>query len=322
MKYLVTGAAGFIGAHLARRLLEEGHEVWVVDNLSTGKRENVPPGAEFLEFDIASRDLDAALPKVPFDAVLHLAAQSSGEISHEAPTVDLLSNVFGTLQLLKLCRERGVPRFVYASSMAVYGLTERLPVAEDDRFVPHSFYGINKLAAEHYVEHFRKAGLKTTVLRMFNVYGPGQNLGNMKQGMVSIYLAYVLAGEPLLVKGSADRFRDFIYIDDVVAAWLAALREPVSEGRVYNLGTGRRTTVGQVITELMAAFGHAPGAYSVQFGAPTPGDQFGMQADIRRIQRELGWEPRIGLSEGIRRMVEWARSLPAAAPGARAGHGR
>lgn len=308
MKYLVTGGAGFIGSHIARRLVDGGHEVWVVDNLSTGKRQNIPDSGRFLEADISRADFVSALPRIRFDAVLHLAAQSSGEISHENPAYDLMTNAFGTLQLLRWCQDHSVPHFLYASSMAVYGLVDEFPVREDLKCEPSSFYGITKLAGEHYVRRFQSERLRTTVFRMFNVYGPGQNLVNMKQGMVSIYLAYVLAGEKLQVRGSKDRFRDFVYIDDVVDAWTAALNPPQSWGKTYNLGSGRQTYVWELIDELLVAFGHVAKTYPVEYGASTPGDQFGIYADISRIRHDLRWEPQTDLETGLSRMVRWARS--------------
>jgi UDP-glucose 4-epimerase len=308
MRYVVTGAAGFIGSHIARRLREDGHDVVILDNLTTGFRSNVPDGCELFELDIADgRALDS-VPEMHCDAVLHLAAQSSGEISHDDPLLDLRTNTFGTLQLLHWARRRGIERFLYASSMTVYGLIDELPIREDARFTPHSFYGIHKLASEHYVEHFAKAGMRTTVLRMFNVFGPGQNLANMKQGMVSIYLASMLRSGRVLVKGSKDRFRDFIDIDDVVSAWIAALQSPAAWGRTYNVGRGMPVTVEKLLSELEAAGGYAPGTLPIEYAAGTPGDQFGVYADVDAIKRDLGWTPRVNLHDGLRKMAAWARS--------------
>lgn len=310
----MTGGAGFIGSNIARRLLADGHRVWVVDNLSTGNARNVPEGAEFVELDISEPRVADRLPNYPFEAVMHLAAQSSGQISHESPQLDVMTNLFGTLQLLDWARATGVRRFLHGSSMAVYGLTEESPIREDARFVPHSFYGINKLASEHYLTHFQSQGLSTTAFRMFNVYGPGQNLANMKQGMVSIYLAYLLAGDKLQVKGSVERFRDFIYIDDVVEAWVRALDAPTADGRVFNLASGRATLVRELIAGLMRAFGYDATTYPVEYLDPTPGDQFGIYADISRIRSELKWEPQVDLASGLQRTVSWARALPAGKP--------
>jgi len=308
-RYLVTGGGGFIGAYLARRLLEGGHHVVVIDNLSTGNRDNVPSGACYVNIDVSQPKDMARIPAGPFDAVLHLAAQSSGQISHEDPGRDLNTNALGTLLLLDWAQGQGIPRFLYASSMAIYGLTEKMPVHESQPLDPYSFYGISKLAAEGYVRHYAKRGMKTTIFRMFNVYGPGQNLANLKQGMVSIYLAYLAQGQPVLVRGSLDRFRDFTYIDDIVDAWELALDNPKAHGQVYNLASGRKTLVSELLTELIRAWGHDPETYSIESGEGTPGDQFGIYADISSATRDLRWEPRVPLSEGIKRMAAWAKGL-------------
>lgn len=309
--YLVTGGAGFIGAHVARGLLDQGHGVVILDNLSTGKEVNLPSRCRFLNLDISRPEDLELVPHEPFDAVLHLAAQSSGEISHEDPAHDLHANALGTLSLLEWCRRHGVSRFLYASSMAIYGLTDQLPVREDQNLDPYSFYGISKQAAEQYVRHYSKQGMDTTILRMFNVYGPGQDLGNLKQGMVSIYLAYLALGEPILVKGSLDRFRDFIYIDDVVDAWLKCLCNPNSYGQVYNLGTGQKTLVRELLPQLISAWGQDPSVYPIEEQGGTPGDQFGIYPDVTSLRRDTGWEPKVSLAEGLSRMTSWAAKITA-----------
>ncbi len=309
MKYLVTGGAGFIGSAIANRLVSKGHQVYILDNLLTGFASNVPKGAEFLEHDISDRSTFNRLPDIRFDAVFHLAAQSSGEISHEEPAYDLLTNTLGTLLLLRWCRDHSVKRFLYASSMGIYGDVPDMPVSEDRCCLPLSFYGITKQASENYIRYFSSNGMQTTVFRMFNVYGPGQNLSNMKQGMVSIYVAYVLRGEPIVVKGPRDRFRDFIYIDDVVEGWLQSLDAHQTSGKTYNLATGTRTKVHDLIESLLRAFGQEHEAYPIQYADGTPGDQFGIYADVSRLQRDLGWQPRVALDEGLRRMVQWARHI-------------
>jgi UDP-glucose 4-epimerase len=305
---LITGGAGFIGAQLAQRCLADGWGVCVVDNLSTGRRENVPPDARLLELDLSDPASFGRLPEERFAAVFHLAAQSSGEISSEDPRRDFRVNVAGTVELLGWAREHA-ERFLFASSMAVYGQPSERTVTEETPLVPLSYYGWGKAVAEEYVRRFNRPGFATTSFRFFSVYGPGQNLENMKQGMISIYLAYVLRGEPILVKGSLDRFRDFVYIDDVVEAWMAALNEPRSFGRVYNIGTGRATTVAETLDALVLAFGHDPCAYPRRAGDPTPADQFGLAADAKRAREELGWSPRVDLGEGLSRMADWARGI-------------
>lgn len=308
---LVTGGAGFIGSHLARRLIREGWSVDVVDNLSTGYRENIPEGAAFLNVDVSRNDLATLLPAKRYDAVFHLAAQSSGEISFDDPSYDLRTNCQSTVLLLGWCKTNGTSRFLYTSSMSIYGDQAVQPVAETAVPVPKSFYGIGKLASEAYTHVYSAFGIHSTSLRLFNVYGPGQNLANMRQGMVSIFLAYILKNQEVIVKGSPERYRDIIYINDVIDAYLACLDNPATYGQPYNVGTGRRTTVGELIDTELRAFGYAPGEYPVNFTTGTPGDTFGIQADITALQAATGWTPKTDLRTGLGSMVEWAKSLPA-----------
>ena len=309
MRVLITGGAGFIGGHLARRLVEGGDRVVVVDNLRTGRRENVPVCAEFIELDLDRPDFLSRLPKVDFDAVCHLAAQSSGPASAEMPYYDFQANAGSTVLLSRWCLERGMPRFLYASSMAVYGNAVTLPIKESAPCLPISYYGVSKLTSEHVLRLAAVEGLNPTSFRMFSVYGPGQNLSNIKQGMVSIYLAYLLHGAPVPVTGSVKRFRDFVYIDDVVDAWLRALTSPVTPSLEYNLGSGQGTTVSEIIAALVVALG-LPEDHPIEELPGFASDQFGLYADITRAGVELGWRPTVSLDEGLRRMVAWARAQP------------
>jgi len=273
---LITGGAGFIGSHIARRLISLNHTVTIIDNLSTGDEENIPTGADFIEADISKKKTYSFLSAKKFDAVLHLAAQSSGEVSNEKPDSDLKVNTLSTLLLLKWCAKNKIPRFMYASSMAVYGNPLHNPVSENEVCRPLSFYGISKMSSEHYIQHFSRQGLATTCFRMFSVYGPGQNMANMKQGMVSIFLTYLLKGEKIWVKGSGDRFRDFMYIDDVVDVWCSAIDNERTYGKIYNLATGKKTLVRKLVENEMTLFGVNPHTYPVKYKGITPADQFGL----------------------------------------------
>jgi UDP-glucose 4-epimerase len=299
--YLVTGAAGFIGSAVARRLVEHGHRVVTIDNLSTGFRENIPSGVEFVRGDCQDDWLISSLRAFRFDAILHIAGQSSGEISFDDPIYDLQANTQSTLLLLKFARETGCRKFVYAGSMSVYGDQPDRPVSEEAHTQPKSFYGAGKLASEHYMRIFQQQhGVQTTALRLFNVYGPGQNLENLRQGMVSIFLAQALRDGRIVVKGSPERYRDFVYIDDVVEAFCLATERSSSGFSVFNVATGVRTTVSALL-ELIQDF--LPEPAPVEYTGSTPGDQFGMYADISKIQRELNWQPSVGLSAGLKKMV-------------------
>ncbi len=304
---IVTGGAGFIGSHIARALIEKGYKVWVVDNLSTGFESNIPVGAEFIQLDISDPASYSKLPTCrESDVVFHLAAQSSGETSHDQPQVDLMCNALGTLLILDWCHKNNLRRFLYASSMAIYGDVASLPVKETQECKPLSLYGISKLTAENYINHFAKRGINATIFRIFSAYGPGQDLNNLKQGMVSIYLSFLLNEQPVLVKGSRDRFRDLTYIDDIVKAWLMVMDNKNTFGKTYNLGIGKKTLVSELIEEEIKTFGYNPSTYPVIDADPTPADQFGLYADVSQLESDLGWAPQISLESGLREMVKWA----------------
>ncbi len=305
-KALVTGGAGFIGSHLSRRLLNKGWKVFIVDNLSTGFKSRLPSEAEVITLDITSDDFVEYLPEEKFHAVFHLAGQSSGEVSFDDPVYDLKANCISTLRLLDWCLHHNIKRFIYPSSISVYGEKEKQPVKEDAVPMPVSFYGVGKLASESYARIYSGMGLNTTSLRLFNVYGPEQNTQNLRQGMISIYMAYLLKGDEILVKGSPDRFRDFIYIDDVIDVWIKCIDNPNTYGKTYNVASGVKTTVRELLSDLIKTFGYDPLSYPVKFEGHSPNDIFGIYADISAIKEVLEWEPRVSLTEGLKKIVSWA----------------
>lgn len=309
--YLVTGGAGFIGAALASRLLAAGHEVVIIDNLSTGFLSNVPAGATFFEGDCHDAMLYNALPHHSYAAIFHIAGQSSGEISFDDPVYDLQTNAQSTLLLLQFAKRVGCRRLVYASTMSVYGEQPDVPVAEDFPTTPKSFYGVGKLASEHYLSIYRQYGIESAALRLFNVYGPGQNMNNLRQGMVSIYLAQALKNRRIHVKGAADRFRDFVYIDDVVDAFLLFETHQLGEHHVFNVGTGVRSTVRDLIERIRVLL---PFDVDVHYEGNTPGDMFGIRADSQRALQQAGWVAQVDLASGLQRMVNWALPLCGEAP--------
>lgn len=303
MKYLVTGAAGFIGAAIASRLIDEGNEVITIDNLSTGSEENIPEGTIFYRGNTYDESIISELELYKFDAIIHMAGQSSGEVSFEMPVYDAKTNIQSTLLLLDYAKRYKIKRFVYASSMSVYGDVGDILVTEDMAAVPKSFYAAGKLASENYMSIYSKEyGIANTALRFFNVYGVGQNMDNLKQGMVSIYMAQAIKNKHIIVKGSKDRYRDFVYIDDVVSAVQKSLS--IQTGyHCYNVAAGRATRVEELIKLIC---NELPYEVKVDYVDGTPGDQFGIFGSSALIERELGWEPTINLEEGIKNMTEWA----------------
>jgi UDP-glucose 4-epimerase len=305
MSALITGGAGFIGSHVAKMLLDGGHDVTIVDNLSSGFLENIPEKATLLKLDISDEKFVKRLKDVDADIVIHMAAQASGEGSFDNPAYDLRTNALGTLMLLDWAADHCV-KFIFTSSMGVYGdsmakLTEKSPA------VPKSFYGVGKCASENYIRIFNDMGLDTTVLRLFNVYGPGQNMSNMKQGMVSIYMAYIGQGKPILVKGPLDRFRDFVYIDDVVRAVKMCIERAQSGGKTFNVCTGRKTTVKGLLDMIVESFGYEKGKYPITIGPRTPRDQDGAYGSYDYIYKTIGWEPTINLEAGVAIMTDWVK---------------
>jgi UDP-glucose 4-epimerase len=187
--------------------------------------------------------------------------------------------------------------------MSIYGDPEYLPVDESHPLRPKTFYAAAKISAEAYIKFYQTLGIDTTIFRLFSVYGPGQNLENRMQGMLSIYLSYMLSGEPVIIKGSGKRFRDFVYIDDVVDAWVSSLFNPAAYGKVYNVASGKRTTVEGLIKLLKAGFDSKD--HPVEYKSGTPGDQFGVVGDVSRIRKELKWRPRTDIGAGISRMIKF-----------------
>ena len=311
-RIVVTGGAGFIGSHLVDGLLDAGYSVGVIDNESTGSRGNLAAEADFVHGDVRNpRDLRAIFDPIP-DAVLHIAGQASIRLAYSDPQADLGVNVVGTVNVLQQCLALGVPRLVFASSMTIYGSPERVPTPESEAPDPVSFYGITKYAAERYV-HLTGArtdldsGLDVTSLRMFNVYGPRQSLSNPYQGVLAIFLGNMLRGEPITLHGDGEQSRDFVYIDDVVRAWISCLEDSRSVGKVLNVGSGAPTSVNQLCDAVLEQFGHSRADYDVKNDSQQQGDVRSSAADISAIQQTLDWAPQVPFAEGLRKTVLWAQ---------------
>lgn len=306
MNYLVTGAAGFIGSAIAGKLMKAGNSVVTVDNLSTGFKSNIPDGCTFIEGNVYDGGVIAQLEKYNFDAIIHIAGQSSGEVSFEKPVYDLQTNAQSTLMLLDHARKHNIRKFVFASSMAVYGDQECEYVNETILPTPKSFYAVGKLASENYMRIFSNMfGIQCTALRFFNVYGIGQNMSNLKQGMASIYLAMALSDNHIVVKGTKDRFRDFVYIDDVVNSVLLSLNRVKGDiFEVYNVSTGKKQTVEKVIEFITNTLNTG---VTVEYVSGTPGDQHGIYGNNKKIQNDLKWQPHYTFEKGMSMMIEWAK---------------
>lgn len=301
MKILVTGGAGFIGSHLVDRLIQEGNEVVVVDNLSTGKRKHINRKANFYKLDIQSKRMDKVLRNERPLVVVHLAAQMDIRHSTEDPQFDAQVNILGTINLLEHAVRHGVRKVTFASSGgAVYGEQEVFPAPESHRTEPLSPYGISKLAGEKYLAYYANAtGLRYVALRFANVYGPRQD-SEGEAGVVAIFTKKMLQGEQPIINGTGKQTRDFIYVDDVVESILVTLGEEVQG--IFNVGTGQETSINEgyrILKELTQS------SCKDLFGAAKKGEQYRSVLDVRKIRETFGWDPQMSFEEGLRKTVEY-----------------
>lgn len=309
MKALVTGGAGFIGSHVTERLLREGYDVRVLDNFSTGRRENLLElggEVELVEGDIQSYERAHAAVR-GCDVVVHQAALPSVPRSVQDPLTSNASNVIGTLNVLLAARDSGVGRVVYASSSSVYGSDETLPKSEDLPAVPISPYAVAKLAGEGYCRSFWEVyDLETVALRYFNVFGPRQDPLSQYAAVVPNFILAFLSDQAPTVYGDGTQTRDFTYIENVVEGTLLALRADAVAGKVFNIACGEQVSVNRLIEELRAITGKELEPSYVDARA---GEIMHSHADVSRAARELGYRPAIGLEEGLRLTTAHFESL-------------
>ena len=312
-RVLVTGGAGFIGSNLTDRLLAEGHEVTVVDDLSTGKlhnlhqaRRNPDLPLSFQRVDITSNALDRVFAKAEPEVILHLAAQIDVRRSVEDPVHDAMVNVIGTVNLLETGRRYGVGKIVMATSGGcIYGEPQaaELPIDEAYPGHPHSPYGASKRGVEEYLHTYEALyGLRWTSLALANVYGRRQDPGG-EAGVVSIFGGRMLAGEPVTIFGDGEQTRDFVFVDDVVHAFVLSMER--GDGLRFNIGTGEQTSVNQLFGEMAGITGYQERPNS---GAARPGELLHISLDTRLAAAELGWKPWTTLPEGLAETVAWLRS--------------
>ena len=303
MKVIVTGGAGFIGSHLVDRLIQEGHEAVVVDNLSTGKRKHVNRAARFYKLDVQSPRLERVFRKERPSVLMHLAAQMDIRRSVEDPIFDAQSNILGTINVLEQAVHHGSRKVVFASSGgAIYGEQEVFPAPESHPTRPLSPYGISKLAGEFYLAYYQQhSGIQYVSLRYSNVYGPRQD-PHGEAGVVAIFTQKMLSGEQPIVNGTGRQTRDFVFVEDVVDAHLAVMGKDVQG--CYNVGVGEETS----INELFGMLADLTKSGSKQVHGPAKkGEQARSVVDSTKLRQELGWEPRTPLSEGLSRTVEFFR---------------
>ena len=304
MNILITGGAGFIGSHIADTMVEAGHSVVVLDDLSTGRRQNLNPAARFVQGDIRDTGLGALFASEQFDVVVHQAAKANVRESLAEPVHYADVNVLGSLNLLEQSRKYGVKKFLYASTGgAAYGEPRQLPVPETHPVNPLDPYGASKHHVEHYLFLYRaNYGLAYTVLRYPNVFGPRQDpLG--EAGVVAIFTNKMLRGEPLVINGTGEQERDFVYVSDVARANLLALDK--GDGEIFNIGAGRGTNVNQIFDHL-SELTHYP--LPAAHGPAKLGEVYKIYLDASKAKQVLAWEPQVKLDEGLGRTVEHFRA--------------
>lgn len=304
MNILVTGGAGFIASHIADAFIEAGHNVVIIDNLTTGREDNINPKAKFYKADIRD-DLTKIFEEHNFDIVNHHAAQIDVRRSVTDPIYDAQVNILGTLNLLQNSIKFGVKKFMFASTGgAVYGEQDYFPADENHKQQPLSPYGISKLAVEKYLYFYKEVhGLKYTILRYANIYGPRQNpLG--EAGVVCIFLDKILAGDQPVINGTGEQTRDYVYVKDVVKANLLTLNEEVSE--VYNVGTGIETSVNELFRLINENFNNK---IKEVHGPAKPGEQMRSVISSEKLFKKFGWKPSTLLRDGLKETIDYYKLL-------------
>ena len=307
--YLVTGGAGFIGSHLVEELVRRGERVRVVDNLATGKRQNIAhvPAVEFIEGDLA--ELEVARRAVKgIDYVLHQAAIPSVPRSVQDPITSNRANIDASLNILVAARDAGVKRLVYAGSSSAYGNKAPLPKVETMATEPLSPYALQKLVAEQYCQMFTGLyGLETVTIRYFNVFGPRQDPSSPYSGVISLFISALCDNRQPTIYGDGEHTRDFTYVANVVDGVLRACTAKGASGEVINVATGGRISLNTLFRTVRQLVGSS---VEPVYAAPRPGDVKDSQADIAKARRILGYEPIVSFEDGLAKTVKWYRSSP------------
>lgn len=301
MKILVTGGAGFLASHIADALVAAGHAVHVLDDLSAGRRDQVPAGAVFHEMDIRASEMEALWEEERFEVLFHYAAQIAVRVSIDDPCLDADVNVNGLLNVLEAGRKNGLQRVIFPSSGgAVYGEPHYAPQDERHHVDPLSPYGIAKRTAEYYLRYYRRRyGLSFVALRYSNVYGPRQNPFSAA-GVIAILCEMLLAGQPPQLFGDGEQTRDFLYVADAVRANLAVLERDVSG--IFNVGTGIETPLKVVVQQLKE---HLNPSAQVDVRPARSGEQLRSVISNRRMLESFGWTPEVPLADGLQKTADW-----------------
>ena len=310
-RILVTGGVGFLGAHLVKKLLEKKNKVLIFDNLNTiGGIIYKNPNCDFVKGDLINSSDIRKIEKWKPEIIFHLAAQSGGESAYDNPKKDYLTNGFGTFNLCKLAKRIRIKHLIYTSSVAVYGSNSKKIINELSPINPDSIYGVSKFVGEMFIKQILKdTPIKTTIFRVFNTYGPGENLNNLKKGMVSIYSSYVWRSKPIIVKGSLKRVRDLTYIDDCVSVLTASINnKKLTKNEIINLSSGILSTVKNLLKEIIIASKKKKIKVVVKEG--TPGDSKIFHASNYKLKKLYPKIKFTSIREGLKKYFSWINKIP------------
>ena len=304
MRILILGGAGFIGSHLVGLLNNSEHELVVLDNLSSGSRENIPPTVKFYQMDIRDNDLEKIFGEYHFDVVVNLAAQTMVPYSLEHPDEDANINILGLINVLNCCRKHSVQRVIFSSSAAVYGNNKNVPLKENETSMPTSFYGITKMTAEHYMRVYNELyGIDAIVLRFANVYGERQGNGG-EGGVISIFAKRIASGLPISLFGDGEQTRDFVYAGDIAEAIAAAL--DFKGYHILNVSNANEVSINQLIENFAQV---ARKKIKVEYKEARPGDIYRSCLDNSCLKKELGILPQTTLQEGLLKTYDYFAEL-------------
>ena len=300
-RILVTGGAGFVGSHVTNKLIEKGHDVVVIDNLSTGKKENLNNNAKFYQVDICSSEISQIFEQKKPEIVFHFAAQVDIRKSVKDPIEDAKINILGSLNLINNCQKFEVKRFIFASSGgSIYGDTDIIPTPENHPENPESPYGICKLTIEKYLHFYKQTfGLNYTALRLANIYGPRQN-SKGEAGVIAIFCDKMLKNEKVVINGDGEQTRDFVFVDDIVKAALLSMEQ--EKNGIYNIATNKETNINEIFKKIK----QLTNSNSEEEHVPAKaGEQRRSCLDYSKAKQELNWEPKYNLEKGLEETINW-----------------
>tara|TARA_Y100000590_G_scaffold310070_1_gene350217 strand:+ start:182 stop:1123 length:942 start_codon:yes stop_codon:yes gene_type:complete len=304
-KIIITGGLGFIGSKLIKKLIKN-YRIIVLDNFYTSSVKKIS-GIKIVKCDLTNYN---SLKKINIKNVyclVHLAGQSSGPKSFQIPELDLKLNLSSTINVVNFCKFNKIKKIIFSSTFTVYGdVKNKQKISEDEKCDPKSFYAISKYASEKYLTQLcQKYKIKWNILRFFNVYGPGQDLSRTDQGIVSIFLDLIRNNNKIVIQGSLNRFRDLIYIDDVVDSIVLLTKDANHPNEIYNIGTGKKTTIRDLINKISKLYKKK---IKISFSKPTPGDLLGCYANIAKIKKHFNFKPSTNLNEGLKLFKDWAEN--------------